>query len=74
MIKIIIRFVDGGLQEYNENPLFYKRYEILLKNGLNGKKLIHELITDDWGAPPIAVYIDGEDENGNIINEVIPYT
>lgn len=47
MVKITIRFVDGGLDEFEENDHFLLRMNALQMNGYKGKDLINELITDD---------------------------
>ena len=73
MIKIIVRLVDGGLQEFTENDLFITRLHALQVAGYKGKELIHELITDDWGVPPLNIEITGTTSEGKNINESIPY-
>jgi hypothetical protein len=66
---------DGSLMDITEsNP--DKSIVILgrLKaQGLEGKDLVNELITDDWGAPPISVIVKGRMENGEVFNFTLPY-
>ena len=73
MIHISISLVDGSLQEFDENDSFAERLCQLKNRGLEGKSLVHELITDDWGAPPLYVKIKGKTSKGQEINEHIPY-
>jgi len=46
----------------------------LKEQGYEGKYLVHELITDDWGTPPLYVKILGKTLKGQAINEHIPYS
>ncbi len=73
MIKVKVPLVNGDMSEWEEDFSLYNKYKSLLHDGWKGKALIHELLTDDWGAPPRAVYLEGEDEDDNKINEMIPY-
>ncbi|BCV58979.1 hypothetical protein [Shewanella algae] len=73
MILVSISLVDGGLQEFEESDSFLQRLDQLKSEGYEGKSLIHELITDDWGAPPLYVKISGKTSQGQEINEHIPY-
>jgi hypothetical protein len=52
-----IWFVDGG---YDEVPVAASEYRRLKASGLADKRLIVELLSDDWGAPPSIVEIDGD--------------
>lgn len=73
MIRITIRFVDGGLQEFTESSDFLYRLTKLQDQGYEGKELINNLITDDWGPPPLSVQINGKNPNGSKIDLLIPY-
>jgi hypothetical protein len=73
MIQVSISLVDGGLQEFEEGDSFVERLNELKTQGYEGKSLFHELITDDWGAPPVYVQISGKTSQGTEINERIPY-
>jgi hypothetical protein len=72
-IKISIRLVDGGLQEFPESSEFLHKLRSLQSQGLTGKQLIHRLISDDWGAPPTVVEISGKDSDGKNFEIRIPY-
>lgn len=72
-IKVSIRLVDGGLQEFDENPAFLQKLHLLQSQGFTGKQLVHHLITDDWGSPPIVIEISGKDSDGKNIEIRIPY-
>ncbi len=73
MIHVSIKLVDGGFQEQNEDDEFISQLETLQKQGYEGKGLIHQLITDDWSAPPIYIDITGTTSNGSVVNIRIPY-
>lgn len=73
MIKVSVRTVDGGLQEFDEPNSIFARLAALRHDGYVGKKLIHKLLTDDWGPPPVGVRIWGKLENGTSVDEYIPY-
>ncbi len=73
-IRVLIRLVDGGLQEFDESPAFLQKLRSLQSQGFTGKQLIHHLITDDWGAPPTVVEILGKDSDDKSFEIRIPYT
>jgi len=73
MINVSIRLVDGSLHEYSESDVFISNLNLLQSKGYEGKLLIHQLITDDWSAPPIVVDISGETSKGVRVNVKIPY-
>jgi hypothetical protein len=72
-VHISIRFVDGSFQEYEQGADFLSQITALQSQGVEGKALIHELISDDWSAPPRSVEVLGEDALGNEFSIVIPY-
>lgn len=74
MVKITIKFVDGSLSEFDESDHFLLRMNTLQMHGYKGKELINELITDDWGPPPLLVKIKGIKEDGNKVDLTIPYS
>lgn len=73
MIQVSIKLVDGGLQELTEDDEFISQLETLKNQGYEGKELIHQLITDDWAAPPVYIDINGTTSNGSVVNIRIPY-
>lgn len=54
-------------------PELLDRLRDLDAQGLGGRRLIHELLTDDWGAPPVYVDIAGTDDAGQAVDVRIPY-
>lgn len=72
-IKVTIRLVDGGFQEFTKGPEILKELESLQREGFAGRQLINNLISDDWGAPPSVVTISGIDENGKKVTHTIAY-
>ena len=72
-VKVSIPLVNGGLLEYEETPSLLEKLRTLQARGLQGKALIHELLTDDWGAPPKWVTISGTAPDGEAINVRIFY-
>lgn len=73
-VHVSIRFVDGSLQDYEEDPLFLSRLRLLQSEGVAGKQLVHELISDDFGAPPSGVEIWGKDTDGQGFSVKISYS
>jgi hypothetical protein len=73
MIQVSIRLIDGSLDEYSESDEFISTLHSLQDQGYTGKLLIHQLITDDWGAPPIVVDISGVTSTGINVKVKIPY-
>ncbi|NCT83296.1 MAG: hypothetical protein GXC94_09145 [Comamonadaceae bacterium] len=45
----------------------------LQAQGLEGKQLVHQLLNDDWGAPPVYIDITGADDTGHPVEVRIPY-
>ena len=73
MLKVSVSTVDGGLQEFNEPDSIIAKLSALRRDGYVGKELVHALLTDDWGPPPVGVRIRGKLEDGTCIDEYIPY-
>lgn len=74
MVKVDISFVDGSGCDFEEDDAFYNRFLELQRSGAQGKKLIVNLLSDDWGAPPRGITISGTLEDGSAIERVyIPY-
>lgn len=73
-VYVSISFADGSAQEYEADRAFLSRLLRLQEQGLKGKRLVHELISDDWGPPPRSVEILGKDESGQEFKVQIPYT
>jgi len=73
MLKVSVSTVDGGLQEFNEPDSIITKLSALRHDGYEGKQLVHELLTDDWGPPPVGVRIRGKLKDGTCIDEYIPY-
>lgn len=72
MVTVEINTVDGGYQNYDEDDQFLNRLKSLQAQGYTGKELIHALISDDWGAPPLVVVIKWSKNGQNFITN-IPY-
>lgn len=73
MIQVSMKLIDGSLQVWSEDDHFISHLNNLQNQGYDGKALIHELITDDWAAPPVYVYISGETSEGSTVNTNISY-
>lgn len=73
MLKIEINFVDGGAQGYAVPDSKFKELKALQRQGLEGKELIHEWWTDDYGPPPRGISIKGTLDDGTKVNEYIPF-
>lgn len=58
-VKVSINFVDGGYQAFFESQELIDHFDSLRREGCEGKVLVHELLTDDWGPPPLGVTLEG---------------
>jgi hypothetical protein len=72
-VKVEAKLVDGGAQDWVFGPEFLAKLKRLEAQGLTGKNLIHELISDDWGAPPVIITISWNGPDGRRIERKIPY-
>ncbi len=73
VFRVTAWLVDGGLREWNEGPELLPRLRQLQAEGLEGERLIHALLTDDWGPPPRYVDIEGTQSDGSAFRIRIPY-
>jgi hypothetical protein len=69
-VTISIHFIDGGFDQWTDSPALLTKLKSLRSRGLEGKALVHELISDDWAAPPKTVVIT-DDATGDEVQ--IPY-
>lgn len=68
-----VHLVDGSLMVIPLDDDFLVRLKRLQTAGLQGKALVHELLTDDWGPPPVAVVVRGTAPDGSAVDLTIPY-
>jgi hypothetical protein len=74
MLKVEVNTVNGGAMDWPVPDSILDKLARLRRDGLEGRDLVHELLTDDWGAPPRGVSITGTTDDGRSINEYIPYS
>jgi hypothetical protein len=72
-IRVSVRLVDGGMTEFSKGTEFLRELRLLQSQGFSGKELVHRLLTDDWGTPPLVVEISGKNPDGTIFEVRIPY-
>lgn len=72
-VKVSVRLVDGGLIEFTKASGFLHELQSLQSQGYTGKELVHRLLTDDWGTPPVAIEISGQSPDGQNFEVRIPY-
>ena len=72
-VKVEAKLVDGGAQDWVFGPEFLEKLKMLEAQGLAGKNLIHELLSDDWGAPPVIITISWAGADGRRVQRKIPY-
>lgn len=72
-LRVITRHVDGSMGKFDAGQELLAALRDLQAQGLEGKQLIHQLLTDDWGAPPVFIDITGIDETGSAVEVRIPY-
>jgi hypothetical protein len=73
VVKVSISFVNGEYREYYDSYKLIERYDVLLQEGLLGKQLVHELLTDDWGPPPVGVRLEGRRKDNRDFHAHIEY-
>ncbi len=73
MINIRIYHVDSSMSEWEEDEAIIDTLNELMALGYEGKELVNQLLTDDWGAPPRSVILTGTRENGEEINIALKY-
>jgi hypothetical protein len=74
-LMLVVHLVDGGIMDIPEDNAeqFLKKLKQLRDMGYEGKQLVNELITDDWGPPPVAVVVKGKLLNGKTVNFTLSY-
>jgi hypothetical protein len=72
-VTVSIRLIDGGFHEYTTGTAILEELRAFEQQGLSGRSLIDNLISDDWGAPPTSVTISGKDEDGKDFVQSISY-
>lgn len=72
-LEVSAHLVDGGLQEFPVGHDFLQKLLFLETQGVEAKSLIHALLTDDWGAPPLFVRVVGFGPDGKRVDITIPY-
>lgn len=72
-VTISIRLIDGAFHEYKIGTAILEELRAFEQQGLSGKSLINNLISDNWGASPISVTISGKDEDGKDFVQSIFY-
>ncbi len=73
MITVEIRFVNGAYQEFTVPESIIDRLYALRRNGVEGKDLVHSLLSDDWVPPPRTVKFVGTLADGKRVEESIVY-
>jgi hypothetical protein len=63
-ISYLVNRVDGSQQLIEGDPSDLRRFQELTAQGYTGRRLLDELITDDWGAPPAYVIISTHPDGG----------
>ena len=72
-VKVEVNLVDGSYTEWDEPLVILAKHDKLVHDGLSGKALIHALLTDDWGPPPVRVTLSCPGVDGKPVKIVIPY-
>ena len=72
-VKVSIRQVDGGLWEFTQPLGILAKYDRLVNQGVKGKQLIHQLLGNDLGTPPVKVELSCPGIDGKPVEISIPY-
>jgi hypothetical protein len=73
LVKVVADLVDDGRSQWTQPLTILAKHDRLVHEGLSGKALIHALLTDDWGPPPVRVTLSCPGVNGKDVEIVIPY-
>jgi len=74
MLQVSISRKDDSVEDLEDiSDSFYHRMLALRNAGRTGKQIIHELLSDDLGAPPKWVRISGTLADGTEVSDSIPY-
>ncbi len=68
-----VRHVDGSLSEFPLSLSYLGKLHRLQAQGLKGKDLVDELLTNDWDAPPLVVDLFDQQLDGTPVRIKIPY-
>ena len=71
-VEVFVNLIGGGMWPHEGEfaaQLLLKYQSLVARGGLQGWEIIHEMLGDDWGAPPVTVQIL---VNGNEVAR-IPY-
>jgi hypothetical protein len=55
-IKVLADLADGSQMRFTGDQ-YLSKYKSLAVQGYEGKALVHALLTDDWGTPPLRIRI-----------------
>lgn len=72
-VKVSIRQVDGGLWEFTQSLGILAKHDRLVNQGVKGKQLIHKLLGNDLGTPPVRVELSCLGADGKLVEISIPY-
>jgi hypothetical protein len=64
-VEVFVNLVNGDQMPYEGEfaaELLPKYRALVARGGLEGWQIIHELLGDDWGAPPqtMQIFVDGK--------------
>ncbi len=67
--------VNGGIADIpvDNAEKFLLKLKRLRDMGYQGEQLVNELITDDWGPPPVIVVVKGKLLSGKSVNFTLTY-
>lgn len=71
MLEACAYLVDGSMLDMG--AVSAAKLRRLEAEGYEGRELINELLTDDWGAPPRFIELIGKDAVGQPLRHVIHY-
>lgn len=74
LVTVVANLVNGDRSEWTEPLAILAKHDRLVHEGLRGKALIHELLTDDWGPPPTRVTLSCPGVDGKSIKIEISYS
>ncbi len=74
-LMLEVHLVNGGIEDIpvDNAEKFLLKLKRLREMGYHGKQLVNELISDDWGPPPVIIVVKGKLHSGKSVNFTLTY-
>lgn len=73
LVKVHVRVVNGRAWDFEMPWSFVVQARAMQARGVEDWRIVNELITDDWGAPPLVVEVTGTGPDGKPVALTLRY-